>query len=745
MMHRPPRSHLDRPSRTSSLPGALAAGLALAVSALLASGCCPHLRRDAAPTASPEPPMPDTSGQPAQSSLRPDIVRATLDNGLEIYMVEDHSAPLVSFQVWFKVGSSDEHEARDGADHGITGLSHFFEHMMFRGTEKNPDFFDQIFSLGGKLNAFTWLDETVYWENLPSQHLERVISMEADRLEHMKIDFLNLEPEREVVKSERLLRTVNRAEGRAWETLQARMFTTHPYHWKTIGWLPDLDSITVEEAQAYHDVYYAPNNAYIIVSGDHDPATTLELLKKYYGHLPKKDLPDATRPVEPPQTGERRDRVFKATDPQVVMWGYRAPAPRDPDFAVLEVIDHILTAGKSARLQKKLVYAKAPSLSRIYAYLFPIRDPYMYTWGANLLPHTRVSELEAVFDAEVSDIIANGVTDAELARAVAGLRSDLVRQNLSNQEKAEFMGFSIRATDDPLSGFDRLDLYGEITSADVKRVAAEVLRADHRTWVPVVNPARLTQLADQLLALGDPVPEQVAALTRGALAVVLTSQELEEQRADLAAEARALGHLERRAAHAREGADAETVAAIDEYLATNEKGFTKRKARLEAGQAEVAAAQAKIDDEAAALQKSLAGLARMRFDATRPPGGFYANVAQHVLHPAASDDRRAAKPLSASLGHGDAGLAPHRAGYHAMLAWVLDAQGQAAMATLHRAHAMKIAGDALAAEPAPPEAAVAALEAAHALAWDTQVTGKAATGPVRARATNTPQGGGAGR
>ena len=166
---------------------------------------------------------------------------------------------------WIGVGSIYEHEAPEGADHGITGLSHFFEHMMFRGTEKYPRYFDTIYGLGGKLNAFTWLDETVYWENLPSEHLETVIAMEADRLEHMKVDFLSLEPEREVVKSERRLRTDDRAEGLAWEVLQSRVFREHPYHWGTIGWMTDLNAITLEEAQAYHQAHYAPNNTTIII------------------------------------------------------------------------------------------------------------------------------------------------------------------------------------------------------------------------------------------------------------------------------------------------------------------------------------------------------------------------------------------------------------------------------------------------------------------------------------------------
>ena len=720
-----------------------AAALALAL-ALSVPGCCRFARRGDAPPPAPAPaseeePMtqPEIPAAPRGDSLRPELVQATLDNGLQVYMIEDHSAPLVSYQVWFRVGAANEQELLEGTDHGNTGLSHFFEHMMFRGTEKHADFFDQVYSLGGQLNAFTWHDETVYWEKVPSQHLETIISMEADRLEHMKIDFLNLEPEREVVKSERLLRTVNKAEGQAWEKLQARVFTQHPYHWKTIGWLPDLNAVTVEEAQAYHDVFYAPNNAFVLVAGDHDPATTLEWIKSYYGHLPAKELPSAEFPQEPRQEAERRDRVLKASDPQVVMWGFRAPAVTSRDYAALEVIDHILTAGKSSRLQSKLVYADTPRLARLYAYLFPMRDPYLYVWGANLLPDMRTHELEAAFDAEVRDLVANGVTEAELRRAVAGLRSDIVRQNLSSHEKAQFIGFSLRSTDDPYAGFDRIELYGQITSADVQRVAAEWLRPGNRTWVPVVDPGRLTRLVETVVAASPALPAQVADVGRAAAALVLARQELDAARSDQREEARALGLLELRAQRAAEGADEATRQAISQYMADNEKGFAKRKARLDVGRAEIAAAEQANAAAATKLAEQLRALRRARFDATRPPGVFLSSLAEHVLKPDAT-------PVDAEVGLNDPALLPFRVAYHAALAWVFDARGQAPMATLHGARAVHLADKAREAGTLEDPALLRVLDEAHAVAWDLRVTGGPGGGPVRtapAGSTGRPGGG----
>ena len=210
--------------------------------------------------------------------------------------------------------------------------------------------------------------------------------------------------EREVVKSERRLRTDDRAEGLAWEVLQSRVFQKHPYHWGTIGWMTDLNAITLKEAQEYHRAHYAPNNATVIIVGDHEPAQTLVWLNQYYGHLKAKPLPPEPDIVEPAQDSERRDRIFKPSRPQTVMWAYRAPAARDRDFAILEVIDRLLTGGKTGRLKRTLMYTDSPSLGQISSFLFPIRQPYMYTWSARLLPHMSVRELEAALVRQLSEV-----------------------------------------------------------------------------------------------------------------------------------------------------------------------------------------------------------------------------------------------------------------------------------------------------------------------------------------------------
>ena len=686
------------------------------VAALSLSACCPLLVTTTELSTDEALAAEQSDAEPR--SLRPNIRHEVLDNGLEVYLLEDHAAPLVSYQVWFKVGSRNEREARDGEDHGITGLSHFFEHMMFRGTDKHPKFFDEIYAMGGKLNAFTWLDETVYWENMPSQHLERVIAMEADRLEHMAIDFLNLEPEREVVKSERLMRTENRPEGLAWERLQARAFESHPYHWQTIGWMHDLNAITVKEANDYHQVFYAPNNATIIVCGDHDSEQTLAWIKASYGHLKPRDLPSDTFEPEPRQEATRRDRVFKASDPQVVMWGYRAPAPSDPDFAVLEVLDRILTDGKSSRLQQSLVFADEPRLSRLYAYLMPIRDPYLYVWGATLQPDMSVRELEQAVDAEVQAILAEGVSDAELKRAVAKLRSDVVRENLSNQKKGEFIGFSLRATDSPYTFFDRLETYGRITVADVQRVAKEVMRATNRTVVPVVAPARYNALTSAFVeAAGPGLPTQAAGALTQAVDITLTRQELDAKADALAVEALAIKRLSERAEEAKKGADADTLKAIETYLNENEKGVAKRQSLLATSEAELKTARAALNKATKALKKSAKTLRRMRWNPSQAPAAIALNLIEALV----DGGVRAPKSLDTSAMLDNA--LPLVVAYEALFAWALEDGQQRASAAVRRASAIALAEPKMDHPWSDEERKV--MHLALALAWDTQVSGVA--------------------
>ena len=241
-------------------------------------------------------PVPRDEGPPlvaGGAALRPPLERATLPNGLEVYLLPDAGAPLVCVQVWVKVGSVDEYEGRSGTepgsgrpsvfDHGITGLSHFFEHLMFQGTKRFPDYDLALAPLGARNNAFTYQDATVYWAYTPKEHLGHILDIEADRFGQMKVDFVHLEPEREVVKSERR-QNVDADPGEiAEERAIKRTFDRFPYRWGPIGWMDDLDSIPLETAQRYHAEHYTTNNTVLVVAGDFEPGAALEQIRKTWG------------------------------------------------------------------------------------------------------------------------------------------------------------------------------------------------------------------------------------------------------------------------------------------------------------------------------------------------------------------------------------------------------------------------------------------------------------------------------
>lgn len=511
--------------------------------------------------------------------LTPDVSKHVLDNGLEVYLLEDHSAPLFTFQYWVRVGSGDEWQG----DPGITGLSHFFEHMMFRGTERYPSYFEEISKRGGQLNAFTWLDVTVFWEKLAATDLDFVLDIESDRLRNMTIDFLNLEPEREVVKSERLLRTENSPAGSLREAISATLFTDHSYHWPTVGWMRDLDAITIEQASEYHARYYAPNNAYIVLVGDFESARALELIQKRYGSLERRDVSRPARKPDAPLATERRTFVEKPTGTDLFVVSYGAPAGGSDDFVALEVAEQLLTGGKTSRLQKALVHGDDPVARSVGGFLFPFVDPSALMLDVRMLPGQAGRVGEERLTAEIARLIDEGVPELELERAVAQLRGSVVRGMSTTHSRAQTMGFAIRATGDPLLPWKRLKQYGEVTGADVKRVAAKYLQPSNRVIGHAVDPDALVGITAKFL---DEFPSGVPDLDSLANDAVVHAASRDAAKRDAAAiaqEQRAIELLEGRAAQERkrlEG-DAGALEKLEKYLKEGEKGPVKRRAKLE--------------------------------------------------------------------------------------------------------------------------------------------------------------------
>lgn len=336
-------------------------------------------------------------------------------NGLTVLLMEDHSAPVLTFMVTYLVGSRNEVT-------GTTGATHILEHLMFKGTEK----FDKAKGMGmdalldnrgALLNATTWLDRTNYYENLPSEHLELVIDIESDRMRNIKVREEDRKPEMTVVRNE-FERGENSPVGSLSKAIWATAIQAHPYHHSTIGWRSDIENVSIESLQKFYDTFYWPDNAVVTLIGDFSEENALSLIDKYFGKLSK--APHAIPQVyteEPKQLGPRRTIVKRGGQLGVVGIGYHVPEGKHADTYALSVLSQILTGGKTARLYKALV-DKGVAISASASYR-PFRDKSIFITYVNLSPGTQHEDAEKLTLAEFDSIRKNGVTDEEVQRAIS--------------------------------------------------------------------------------------------------------------------------------------------------------------------------------------------------------------------------------------------------------------------------------------------------------------------------------------
>jgi zinc protease len=403
-----------------------------------------------------------------------------LANGLKILTWEDHSAPVITYQVWFDVGSINERP-------GITGISHLFEHLMFKGSKKfGPEEHNNVIQAhGGRCNAFTSNDMTVYHENIASDQLELVIAMEAERQANLAITAENLKSEREVVKEERRMRVDNSAFGDVLEQLSANAFEAHPYQWSVVGWMSDLDAITLDECKEYHRIHYAPNNAVVVIVGDFKTSDAVKLVEKYYGKLPKQEPPEPVTTVEPKQRGERRVYLHRRAQLPMLFAGYHIPNATDKDMPALMVASKILSSGESSRIYRKMVYedqlasdaggsaeeAKDPTL--FYAYC-----------SMNIGKDIDAGEKE-LFDL-IENLAINPPTDLELEKVKNQIEADFIDNLQTNWNKGYNLGFYQTVTGDWHNMLKQVEQYQSVTAAKVAEVAAKYFTANNRTTIILV-------------------------------------------------------------------------------------------------------------------------------------------------------------------------------------------------------------------------------------------------------------------
>jgi zinc protease len=406
--------------------------------------------------------------------------RDQLTNGLKILTLEDPSHPIVSYQVHFATGSRNERP-------GITGISHLFEHMMFRGSkELGPEEFSRIIQAnGGTLNAFTTNDNTSYFENLPADKLELAVRLEAERLENLRLNQESLDTEREVVRSERKLRTANSPFGLLIEQLFAIAFDQHPYQWPVIGWDHDLQGLTLEDCLAYYRRGYAPNNAVVVIAGACKREETLDMVEKYYGHLKPQAPVQGPSSQERPQRGERRAFYKKVSQVEAFFAGFHCPGIVAPDVFPLLALGHILSHGKSSRFYLRFVKTGKAVEAQVDVDPPPFwsMDPGLLQVYAIAAPGVPIGDLEKEVWEAVEEIKDGRFDEAELDKAKRGLIASFIMGLQSVFFKGLAGGLyemKAGACGEVNTVLDRLE---GITVDDVKQVGQRYLAEDNRTVV----------------------------------------------------------------------------------------------------------------------------------------------------------------------------------------------------------------------------------------------------------------------
>lgn len=426
-----------------------------------------------------------------------EIVPFQWDNGLKLFVLPDPRVPAVSLQLHYHVGS--RHELQ-----GITGISHLFEHLMFRGSETlGPEEFSRILQAkGGEINAFTTRDHTSYFENLPAEHLELGLQLEADRLAHLKLNEDNFQTERQVVISERKLRAVDSPFGLVLEQLFAASFTQHPYQWPVIGWDQDLKRMSLRECLAYYQTYYHPGNLTVVIAGDAQPDAARDLVEKYLGEIPSPGPVPLLKVQEPPQRGERRALLKKVSQVEALFAGFHIVGLDHPDIYPLTLLAIVLSGGKSSRFYQEFVRpGRAVEMeAEIASPPWTSEDPDLMVLTAIAAPGQPLIKLEEDLWAALSRVHKNGVEPAELARAKKLLRAQAARGLSQNFYRGLLVGLFEMKTGDAGRVNQVLKLYEAVTLEDLHRVAQTYLREDNRTVVALkpVSPEESQALGEMV-------------------------------------------------------------------------------------------------------------------------------------------------------------------------------------------------------------------------------------------------------
>jgi zinc protease len=415
------------------------------------------------------------SSSPARVPGADQVKSMTLANGMKVIVWTDRDIPNVAFYNWVRVGSRNEVP-------GITGLAHFFEHMMFNGTSKRaPGEFDRLLEAqGGSNNAYTSDDVTVYQNWIPRSALDLTFDLEGDRLANLSFDPKVVESERGVVYSERRLSVEDDNAGFLFEQVQSTAFVAHTYQIPTIGWPSDIQGWTIEDLQNFYKTNYAPNNCTLILVGDVTAEEAFAFAKKYLEPIPRQEPPPPVRTKEPEQLGEKRVNVERPAQTPLLYVAYKSPPAKDPQSAAINLLVSILVEGNASRLNRLLVEEKQLAIE-VDGHFMEGFDPGL-TWLNLTLPEgANVAEVEQALDAALADVIDKGVSEAELARAKNLYASGFWKQLATINGKAALIGAYEVFEGDYRKLFDSPAVYEKVTAAEVQEAAKLVFAKNRRT------------------------------------------------------------------------------------------------------------------------------------------------------------------------------------------------------------------------------------------------------------------------
>lgn len=425
-----------------------------------------------------------------QPAAQAEVFERTLKNGLKVIVQEDHRAPVIVQQIWYKAGSMDEPA-------GATGIAHVLEHLMFKGTHSVPagEFSKRIAAAGGRENAFTSYDYTAYFQQLHKSKLPLAMKLEADRMRNLNLTAADFAKEIKVVMEERRLRTDDEAHALMYEKMMATAYQEHPYQHPIIGWMSDLESLTVNDAKAWYSRWYAPNNATLVIGGDVKAEEVFALAQRHYGAIPRRALAPQRKFIEPKQAGIKRLVVKAPAELPHLVMSYHAPTLQSPEQDwkpyALQILAGVLDGNDSARLNKHLVREQQIASGAGAGYDATSRGPGLFTLEATPSEGKTVSDVEAALRREIAQLVKDGVSEEELQRVKAQVVAGEVykRDSLFYQAmqigQMESIGLPHRAIQ------VMLEKLQAVTAEQVRQAAEEILQDDSLT-IAVLDPQPLS-------------------------------------------------------------------------------------------------------------------------------------------------------------------------------------------------------------------------------------------------------------